>query len=137
MPLTILLSMAFVISNGQVSLGQSPHGEDFKVNCANCHSPENWTTLNNPLKFLHDTTSFALEGLHNMVDCKSCHTSLIFSDAPSDCASCHQDVHRMTVGNDCARCHTPKDWLVDDIPELHEQNGFPLVSNHSGLSCVE
>ncbi|MBK7086403.1 MAG: hypothetical protein IPH53_17835 [Flavobacteriales bacterium] len=43
----------------------------------------------------------------------------------------------MTVGNDCARCHTPNTWLVDAIPELHEQNGFPLIGAHGNLSCVD
>jgi hypothetical protein len=43
----------------------------------------------------------------------------------------------MSVGNDCARCHTAKSWLVDNIPELHEQNGFPLRSAHAVLSCVD
>jgi hypothetical protein len=43
----------------------------------------------------------------------------------------------MSVGNDCARCHTPDNWLVNNIPEIHEQNGFPLVGTHSNLSCVD
>jgi hypothetical protein len=132
----VLLAVMAILAN-LISNGQSPHGETFKINCANCHSSQNWTTLNDPLSFSHDSTSFILEGMHASVDCKLCHTSLIFSEAPSDCASCHNDVHRMTVGNDCARCHNSKDWLVDEIPELHEQNGFPLIANHNGLSCTE
>jgi len=54
-----------------------------------------------------------------------------------DCASCHVDIHSQSVGNDCVRCHTSETWLVDNIPELHEENGFPLIGSHSNLSCVE
>jgi len=43
----------------------------------------------------------------------------------------------MTVGNDCSRCHTTQNWLVDNIPELHEENGFMLSGAHAGLSCVD
>ncbi|MBK8530620.1 MAG: hypothetical protein IPL64_01835 [Flavobacteriales bacterium] len=43
----------------------------------------------------------------------------------------------MSVGNDCARCHTTVNWIVNDIPEIHEQNGFALVGAHGNLSCTE
>ena len=94
--------------------------------------------MRDPLVFDHDTAGMPLEGVHKVVDCRSCHASVRF-DAPvaSDCVSCHTDVHAMTVGNDCARCHTPSTWLVDGIPELHEQNGFALIGAHSNLSCVD
>ena len=76
--------------------------------------------------------------MHQNVDCKSCHSTLVFkTGTTSECVSCHTDVHAMTVGNDCARCHTPDTWLVDAIPELHEQNGFPLIGAHGNLSCVD
>lgn len=117
--------------------GQSPHGESYKTDCALCHNPSGWVIDIDTFQFKHDTTSFILEGTHLSVDCKACHTSLVFGEAPSDCLSCHTDVHSMSVGNDCARCHTAQSWLVDNIPELHEENGFPLVGSHSNLSCVD
>ncbi len=43
----------------------------------------------------------------------------------------------MTVGNDCARCHTPANWLVDNITELHQENGFPLLGAHASISCTD
>ena len=43
----------------------------------------------------------------------------------------------MTFGNDCVRCHYTNNWLVDNIPEIHEQNGFPLFGVHNGVTCVE
>lgn len=116
---------------------QSPHGDSYKVNCAACHNSAGWKINADTLHFNHDTTKFKLVGSHNRVNCKSCHSSLVFKEAPSQCMDCHKDVHSMSVGNDCARCHTPQNWLVDFIPELHEQNGFPLLGNHSVLSCVD
>lgn len=107
------------------------------MDCAACHTPENWTSLKSEMAFNHDTTGFALDGVHTDTDCKLCHTSLVFDQTPNDCMSCHQDVHSQSVGNDCARCHNTDSWLVDNIPELHEENGFPLVGSHVGLSCVD
>ena len=119
------------------ALGQSPHGEQLQIDCAHCHTSEGWNTLRDSMKFDHKTTEFILENSHATVDCKSCHTSLIFDEASSDCFSCHTDVHSMSVGNECASCHSTTNWLVDHIPELHEQNGFPLVGAHAVTSCID
>jgi len=117
---------------------QSPHGEAFKIDCSACHVPDSWTAMKDPLGFSHDSTAMPLIGVHARIDCRSCHASIRFDVKPaSDCIACHADVHAMTVGNDCARCHTPQTWLVDEIPELHEQNGFPLIGAHGNLSCVD
>ncbi|RMG30406.1 MAG: hypothetical protein D6730_02620, partial [Bacteroidetes bacterium] len=109
-----------------------------KIDCGQCHNPAGWNIDYETLKFDHKTTGFALEGTHARTDCKQCHSSLVFSDAPpANCASCHTDVHSMTVGDDCARCHNATSWLVANIPEIHEENGFPLIGAHGSLSCVE
>lgn len=128
----ILLLFAFFQATGQ-----SPHGDSFKIDCASCHSATGWAVLTDSVKFNHDETNFQLNGVHAKTDCKSCHSSSIFSEAPSQCSTCHQDVHNMSVGNDCSRCHTTNNWFVDNIPELHEENGFALTGSHSNLSCVD
>ena len=124
--------------------GQSPHGHDFAVNCADCHNPEGWSISSaswkakgEPKLFSHEKTGFLLEGAHDVLDCKQCHASLIFAQASSDCVSCHTDMHEQTVGDDCKRCHNAESWTVDKIPELHEKNGFPLIGAHDHLTCVE
>ncbi len=122
---------------GSMAWAQSPHGEFLIVDCAECHNPNGWDVSPEEVKFDHNSTRFELTGAHNQVDCRTCHSTLVFEDAPSDCMSCHQDIHSQTVGNDCARCHTSTSWLVDEIPELHESNGFPLSGAHANLSCVE
>jgi hypothetical protein len=116
---------------------QSPHEDELKIDCAQCHNPEGWDINYETIQFSHNITEFQLGGTHTQVDCKLCHTNLKFNDTPSDCISCHTDVHSMSVGNDCIRCHTPESWLVDYIPELHEENGFPLIGAHSTASCVD
>ena len=136
---------------------QSPHGARFKVNCADCHSAAGWDIpydawdRTGPIfskttgwqigwdtaRFSHTKTDFPLTGKHIQVDCRACHSSMVFSDAGPECISCHQDMHNGTVGNDCARCHNTDSWLVDNIPELHQDNGFPLLGAHAGASCAD
>jgi hypothetical protein len=133
LPLTIIffLSAFFLVA-------QSPHGEDLMMDCVKCHNPSGWDINYQTLQFDHDKTDYPLEGSHAQTDCKLCHSTLVFDEVPStECMSCHADIHSQSVGNDCMRCHTSETWLVDNIPELHEENGFPLVGVHSSLSCVE
>lgn len=121
----------------QETSGQNPHGEAFKVDCKSCHNPDGWEIKDQDLIFNHDTTGFVLEGRHSETSCISCHETLVFSEATGECINCHTDVHNMSVGDDCRRCHTSENWLVDNIPELHEQNGFPLFGAHDMISCME
>ncbi|MCB0652113.1 MAG: hypothetical protein KDC85_12625, partial [Saprospiraceae bacterium] len=140
--------------------GQSPHGTEFKMDCAACHTSDSWEIPMSSWHFTefpkirvsdmtgwvlgtdstgfnHFNTAFALRGSHNNVDCRLCHPSLVFSEAATECISCHTDMHSQSVGNDCVRCHTANNWLVDNIQELHEENGFPLIAPHDNQSCVD
>ncbi|MBK8501797.1 MAG: hypothetical protein IPL46_06065 [Saprospiraceae bacterium] len=125
------------ICAGGALLAQSPHGELFTMDCINCHSSSSWKLDYEIYSFQHDTTDFALTGQHQLVDCKSCHSSLIFSQAQSNCSSCHADMHNQTVGFDCARCHDDGSWLVQNITDIHQQNGFPLQGVHAVVNCNE
>lgn len=139
---------------------QNPHGSDQKLNCAACHtsagweiSAEYWQELDpakprysrmtgmpwgpDTLQFHHSKTKFALEGQHAKLDCRACHSTLVFSEAGTDCIHCHEDMHQQTVGTDCARCHTSANWLVDNITQLHFDNGFPLMGVHQTLDCAQ
>ena len=154
LPFIIILSL--LIANLSA---QNPHGEELKMDCSACHTSESWDipadawhfekdskielsrTTNLPLnadnKFNHYKTDFPLEGQHTGVDCRACHASLIFNEANAECISCHVDIHRQTVGADCARCHTSDNWLVNNITEIHQENGFPLLGVHAQISCTE
>ena len=116
---------------------QSPHGTSLDIDCVVCHNEESWAITIDTFQYDHSETNFALQGEHLVVDCRSCHASLVFDEAPNQCVDCHTDLHSGSVGNDCSRCHTSDNWLVDNIPELHEENGFSLVGVHENLSCVE
>ena len=116
---------------------QSPHGENFKIDCSQCHNSGGWNVDYKSIAFDHNTTNFTLEGSHKTTDCKSCHSSMVFEDVSSDCISCHTDVHEQSVGNDCVRCHSTQNWLVFNIPEIHESNGFPLIGSHFSVNCIE
>ena len=118
-------------------IAQNPHGEDFAVDCRRCHSAEAWTIKIDTFVFNHDTTAFPLSGQHNFVNCISCHTELKFNGTPTQCIDCHLDIHNQTVGDDCIRCHNTENWLVDNIFELHEDNGFPLLGGHDNVSCID
>lgn len=130
----ITFTIATILAYAQ---NDATHGADFKVDCKACHHNEGWDVKRTDIKFDHSETDFILEGRHESVDCKSCHISLVFSEVKTDCFSCHEDVHNMSVGNDCMRCHTSQNWLVDYIPELHEENGFPLIGAHNMLACAD
>jgi hypothetical protein len=122
----------------QVSgLAQNPHGKTFAIDCKACHTSDGWNIDISVFKFNHDTTGYILEGQHRVIECNACHRSLQFENTPGSCMDCHTDVHSMSVGNDCSRCHNPTNWLVDNIPELHEQNGFPLTGAHDALMCMD
>lgn len=125
------------ISYNSIAQTANVHGPDFKEDCKNCHNSNSWTIDMQQFQFDHNATGFVLDGMHKKADCKLCHKALVFTDAKSTCSSCHADIHGMTVGNDCVRCHNTNSWLVDNIPELHQQNGFPIVGVHKTLACVD
>ncbi|MEZ4987703.1 MAG: cytochrome c3 family protein [Saprospiraceae bacterium] len=152
------LYIPFLLLHCLIALAQNPHGDGMKMDCASCHSAsgwdipaEYWSDLDKrapvvssvtgyviPVDtslFVHSKTAFPLTGKHQTVDCRSCHTSLVFDQAQSDCIACHTDIHERTAGNDCARCHTTDHWLVDNVSDIHIENGFPLNGVHSNISC--
>ena len=127
--------LVLLVCTTQLAQSQSPHGENFVMDCAKCHSPESWSFNSDKTTFSHDSTSFKLNGQHADVDCKTCHNDLAFSNIKDNCASCHNDMHLQTVGTDCARCHTANNWLVADVLQLHEKASFPLIGVHKSVSC--
>jgi hypothetical protein len=98
----ILLTFHFSVNN----YAQSQHGETFDIDCSNCHDSESWKVDLKKVTFDHSATKFKLIGQHKNVDCRSCHTSLIFSGTSPECISCHTDIHAGTTGADCSVCHT-------------------------------
>ena len=118
-------------------IGQiSPHGNNLKFNCEDCHTQDNWQVNIKSTLFNHDQTGFKLEGQHKNVECRQCHSSLKFEEAKSNCSSCHRDVHQNTLGVDCQSCHNSESWLIKNIKELHNRTRFPLVGTHQNVNCA-
>ena len=130
-----LSSIILLVSVFWPVFAQSPHGDNLKVDCDRCHNPAGWTLDSDAIEFDHNSTGFELAGIHAVTDCKNCHARLVFERTSNECADCHKDIHSMSLGNDCARCHSSETWLVDNIREIHEENGFPLTGVHGTLSC--
>jgi len=116
---------------------QNPHGEGFRMDCSDCHNSGSWQVAIHDIRFDHASTGFELEGQHALVQCMDCHQDLQFQEVGTSCVDCHADVHQMSVGDDCVRCHNSDAWLVFNVPELHEQNGFALQGAHATLTCVD
>jgi hypothetical protein len=112
------------------------HKGTLGLECANCHSERSWKE---GLRFQHDRTSFPLRGKHAKVECKECHKSPVFKEAPSTCIACHRkdDKHEATLGERCADCHAESDWKA--TPRFdHARTKFPLRGAHAAqsLRCV-
>ncbi|MDZ4707144.1 MAG: hypothetical protein SH818_01980 [Saprospiraceae bacterium] len=126
-----------VVLSGLKLAGQSPHGQQLRIDCSQCHTANSWTLDAAAIRFDHDSTSFRLRGQHQRTDCKACHSTLVFSEAPSDCLSCHQDLHGQSLGNDCARCHNSNSWIIENVSRMHELVSFPLLGNHAAADCMD
>ena len=131
----LLCGIFFFLAMAKV-IAQSPHGQELNIRCDACHTSESWSVERDSISFDHDSTSFALEGRHMIIDCRQCHTDLEFTRAESNCTACHLDIHQQSVGDQCARCHNSSSWFVNNITELHRQTSFPLQGSHAIANCT-
>jgi predicted CXXCH cytochrome family protein len=116
---------------------QSPHGSSFKVSCKTCHSTKGWQVDKKIYSFNHNKTKMPLVGQHSQINCRLCHTTLVFNEAKSECIECHKDMHQGTTSPDCSRCHTSASWLVNNINAMHEKSRFPLLGAHRTADCIQ
>lgn len=107
------------------------HKTTLGTECSSCHSERGWREVR---RFDHDRTAFPLLGRHIKTDCKSCHQSLVYREAPSTCIGCHKkdDKHQGHLGERCADCHTETDWVARRFD--HAQTQFPLRGAHAATS---
>jgi len=131
----IILSLLAVVFISAKPMSDSPHGKGFNLNCDLCHSSKSWKLDKTIYAFNHNKTAFPLNGQHQAIDCRSCHPTLVFSEAKTACVDCHTDMHYQTVGPDCGRCHTTKSWIVENITEIHQRSRFPLLGAHRTADC--
>ncbi|MEX8520335.1 MAG: cytochrome c3 family protein [Leptothrix sp. (in: b-proteobacteria)] len=112
------------------------HKDTLGHDCAACHTERTWKDSGTPGsagKFDHNKSSFPLLGKHAKVECKDCHKSPLFKEAPKDCYSCHKkdDKHDGTLGKDCAACHVERDWKTTAGRFDHDKTRFALRNGHA------
>jgi len=102
--------------------------------CGKCHTERNWKDE----KFDHDKTRFPLEGKHEDTECKACHKTAVFKDAPRDCLSCHKkdDKHKGNFGPKCESCHNAESWKVILFDHTRDTK-YPLRGKHHDVKCTD
>lgn len=104
--------------NGCAACHQDPHKSRLGPDCAQCHVQTGWPPVNQILQ--HAKTRFPLTGLHQTLDCASCHTGAKTGDykgVPVACISCHgADYQRgpqhaaRNYPKECTQCHRTTSW---------------------------
>lgn len=98
--------------------------------CGSCHTELGWKQKS---KFDHAKTSFPLLGKHIDTECKACHKSAMFKEAPKECVACHKkdDKHEATLGTQCGDCHTERNWKTTTGRFDHDRTKFKLRNAHA------
>ncbi len=109
------------------------HKESLGTNCAACHTEKNWKEV---AKFDHEKTQFPLLGKHAKVECKDCHKSTMYKEAPKECIGCHlkDDKHKANLGRECGDCHNAQDWKNTEGRFKHDRTKFQLRNAHAAPS---
>ena len=132
----LLLIVNATAQDFQRGPARSPHGPLSKP-CGACHTSTSWNSLRSMPDFSHDReTNFALTGLHGNVQCRLCHSRLVFANVGKKCADCHADIHQRRLGVRCEQCHTVKGWRVAVQAIQTHQNRFPLLGAHAAAECA-
>jgi hypothetical protein len=132
----LLIAAALPAAAAQRQPKKSPHG-NLNIPCENCHTATSWAPIRAVPEFNHDSTRFALRGMHEKVSCTGCHVKPVFTDVGKDCANCHADIHRGQFGANCAQCHTVNGWQVNVQQISQHFNRFPLLGMHAVVECDE
>lgn len=120
------------------------HESRLGSNCQSCHSTRSFNTLNPDHAFDHANTAYTLEGKHQEVDCRKCHTGTTKIEplAFDRCDDCHQDYHQgqfkdpVRSSPDCSECHLLQDFAPSIYTmEQHQESVFPLEGAHLATPC--
>ena len=87
------------------------HEGTLGTKCGPCHNPNGWALW----RFDHESqTDFKLDGAHEDLNCRSCHTQKVKGEIEMStaCYGCHQkdDEHRGSFGLGCERCHNTESF---------------------------
>jgi hypothetical protein len=110
------------------------HKEQLGKLCVSCHNEKAWKDV----RFDHGRVAFPLLGAHLRVECRKCHLTQLFRDAPADCFACHKKdddaVHKRRLGKKCSACHNARSWKAWDF-DHGKRTKFKLDGAHSKLDC--
>ncbi len=142
-PLTVFQDRNGVKTQDCATCHKDVHEGKFGSNCADCHNENSFRQVGKMEGFNHDLTGFALEGKHEVVDCRKCHISeSLTKPLPHNtCAACHTDYHEgQFVSNarspDCAECHTVDGFEGSTFSiAQHNKTKFPLDGGHVATPC--
>jgi hypothetical protein len=142
-PLTVFQDRLGVPTDNCVACHKDVHDNRFGNKCVDCHKEDSFRKVGNLDGFDHDRTSYALEGKHEVVDCKKCHVSEHMTDPlpHNTCATCHKDYHEgqfagLVITPDCAACHTVQGFAESTYSlEEHAKTKFPLEGAHVATPC--
>lgn len=110
------------------------HKDNLGQRCASCHDEKDWKKA----RIDHARSRFPLTGLHVKVECRKCHQTQLYRDAPSDCFSCHKEddskVHKRRLGKKCETCHNARSWKAWDFNH-DKRTKFKLDGEHKKPAC--
>lgn len=126
-----------------VACHQDPHNDKFGQDCAKCHNEQSFLSLNNMDFFDHSITDYPLEGKHQGLDCRACHTESFSNPIDfSSCTNCHTDYHNgdfteNSVVTDCKECHSLEKGFEFTLFTIndHQKTEFPLEGAHVATPC--
>jgi hypothetical protein len=109
------------------------HRGQLGMRCESCHGEDKWAGV----PFNHSKSRFPLTGSHVRVECKKCHLTPAFRDAPTSCIKCHEkdDKHHGAFGTKCDNCHRTGTWQTWDFD--HATTKFRVDGGHMKLSCAD
>ena len=119
------------------------HNNQFGQNCIECHNNNSFHQVRNIDNFDHSRTNYPLEGMHQKVECKACHTTGNYTDPLSynRCSACHEDEHNgqfinKNPNSDCNDCHGLVGFNTTYYTiEQHNQSNFKLTGAHWATPC--
>lgn len=118
------------------------HENQFGADCKKCHTEQSFNVIKDINVFNHDLTNFKLEGMHQQLDCKTCHKSKYTDPVKhARCTDCHDDYHKgefvsQGVNIDCAVCHNVNGFNQFTFTiEQHNEGAFALEGAHLATPC--
>ena len=142
-PLWVFQDQQGIAENNCVACHEDVHEGKYGEDCAKCHSEESFLALKDMDFFDHSVTDYPLEGLHQGVDCRECHTDRFSTPIDfSECKNCHEDYHegefaQNGISPDCIECHSlEEDFTFTSFGiEEHQESSFPLEGAHIATPC--